>query len=147
MTTTYFRALIAGWIGGFSANGLLGAIFSNQWVRSVLYDPNLQSQLFITITPQRNLAASVIGLIVLSGIHGLLYSLLSPSIPGRTLLMKGMTWGLMIWASYWLFQEWFIYVTLLGEPLVLAAFELFLLLAGALLEGVVIAKICVVNKR
>lgn len=142
MTTTFVRSLIAGWAGGFAANGLLGVIFSNQWVRTVLYDPSLQSQLFITVTPQRNIAVSVIGLIVLSGIHGLMYSLMSQSIPGRTWLMKGMTWGLMIWASYWLFQEWFIYITLLGEPPVLAIFELIILLAGALLEGLVIAKVC-----
>lgn len=146
MTTTYIRALMAGWLGGFAANGLLGALFSNQWVRSVLYDPNLQSQLFITVTPQRNIAISVIGLIVLSGIHGLMYALLSPSIPGRTWLMKGLVWGFMIWASYWLFQEWFIYITLLGEPPALAVFELIILLAGALLEGAVIAKICASRK-
>lgn len=147
MSATYVRAVIAGWVGGFAANGLLGAIFTNSWVSSFFYDPKLQSQLYITVTPQRNIATSVIGLILLSGIHGLLYSLLSPAIPGRNWLMKGLAWGTMIWAGYWLFQEWFIYITLLGEPLLLASFELVILLAGALLEGVVIAKICSYGKR
>lgn len=147
MQTTYIRAILAGWIGGFLGNGLLGAIFSSPLAKAILYDPNVQSQLFLNVTPQRNIAVSVIGLIVLSGIHGILYACLSPSIPGRNWLMKGVLWGTMIWASYWLFQEWFIYITLLGEPLLLAILELVVLLAGSLLEGVVIAKICALDSR
>lgn len=147
MTTTYIRALLAGWVGGFVGNGLLGAIFSCAWVKSALYDPALQSHLFITVTPQRDIAISVVGLVVLSGIHGLMYSLLSPSIPGSTWLKKGMSRGIMIWASYWLFQEWFIYITLLGEPFLLASLELAILLLGSLLEGVVIAKLCSSGKE
>lgn len=147
MQTTLIRAILAGWIGGFMGNGLLGAVFSSPMAKAVLYDTNVQSQLFLSVTPQRNIAVSVVGLIVLSGIHGLLYSRLNPSIPGRTWLMQGLAWGGMIWASYWLFQEWFIYITLLGEPLLLAAFELLVLLAGSLLEGVVIAKICAAGSR
>jgi hypothetical protein len=38
-----------------------------------------------------------------------------------------------------LFQEWFIYVTLLHEPIALALVELAILLAGALIEGMAIA--------
>lgn len=45
----------------------------------------------------------------------------------------------MIWAMYWLFQEWFVYVTLLQEPPILAGLELAILLLGSMLEGVVIA--------
>ena len=40
---------------------------------------------------------------------------------------------------YWLFQEWFIYNTLLGEPLLLNALELGILMLGSLVEGAVIA--------
>ena len=40
---------------------------------------------------------------------------------------------------YWVFQEWFIYRTLLHEPWRLVAVELAVLLAGSLVEGVVIA--------
>lgn len=140
-TTVLMRTLAAGWIGGFAGNALLGAVFSSSWVKGILYDPILQSQIFISLTPQRNIAVSVIGLIVLSGIHGALYAQLQPSIPGRTWLGKGLMWGAMIWASYWLFQEWFIYVTLLGEPIVLATFELAILLCGSLVEGLVISRL------
>jgi hypothetical protein len=40
---------------------------------------------------------------------------------------------------YWLFQEWFIYNTLLGEPFILNALELAILMLGSLVEGIVIA--------
>lgn len=133
------RAVVAGWLGGFLGNGLLGALFSTPMVRDLLYDPARQSELFIAVTPQRDIAVSVIGLVVLSGIHGILFSILRESIPGRTWMQKGLWWGFALWALYWLFQEWFIYVTLLREPVVLAALELCLLLLGSLLEGVVIA--------
>lgn len=130
--------LAAGWFGGFVGNALLGAAFSSPPVRTLLYHPEWQSRLFIDITPQRDIAVSVIGLVVLSGLHGVAYKQVSPSLPGRTWLGKGMAWGGMLWALYWLFQEWFIYVTLLKEPIALALVELAILLAGSLLEGVVI---------
>lgn len=141
MPSAWIRAIAAGWIGGFAGNALLGAAFSSTWVRGILYDPTLQSPLFISLTPQRNIAVSVIGLIVLSGIHGVLFAMLRSSLPGRTWITQGLWWGLAIWAMYWLFQEWFIYVTLLQEPLPLAALELAILLGGALVEGVVIARL------
>ena len=40
---------------------------------------------------------------------------------------------------YWLFQEWFIYHTLLGEPILLNLLELAILFIGSLMEGVIIA--------
>jgi hypothetical protein len=40
---------------------------------------------------------------------------------------------------FWLFQEWFIYQTLLGEPLILNLLELSILLLGSLVEGAIIA--------
>lgn len=141
LAKTLFRSLIAGWLGGLAGNALLGAIFSSPWARSILYNPAVQSQAFISLTPQRNIALSVIGLVALSGAHGVLYAALLPSIPGDSWQRKGIWWGFALWATYWLFQEWFIYVTLLHEPVALAAFELSILLLGSLLEGLVIARI------
>jgi len=42
---------------------------------------------------------------------------------------------------YWVFQEWFVYHTLLGEPILLNILELAILLAGSLVEGMIIALI------
>jgi hypothetical protein len=133
--------MLAGWTGGFVGNALLGATFSSPWMRAALYHPGWQSRLFIDITPQRDIAVSVIGLIALSGLHGILFRQFAPSIPGRSWLEKGLAWGVILWAVYWLFQEWFIYITLLREPLPLALLELLILLFGSLLEGVVIARL------
>jgi hypothetical protein len=129
----------AGLVGGFLGNGVLGALFSSPPVQAALYNPRWQSQLFMDVTPKRNLPVSVIGLILLSTIHAWLFNVLLPSIPGKTWFKKGLFWGLTIWLMYWLFQEWFIYNTLLGEPLALNALELVLLLLGSLVEGSVIA--------
>jgi len=84
-------------------------------------------------------AGLVGGLVILSIIHAWLFSVLMPSIPGKTWWKKGLFWGLTIWLVYWLFQEWFIYNTLLGEPLFLNALELTILILGSLVEGIVIA--------
>lgn len=40
---------------------------------------------------------------------------------------------------YWLFQEWFIYHTLLHEPILLNLLEPAILLVGSLVEGLIIA--------
>lgn len=133
------RILVSGLVGGFIGNGVLGALFSSPPIKSLLYDPQLQSRLFIEITPIRSIPVSVAGLVILSIIHAWLFSVFMPSIPGRTWLKKGLFWGLTIWLMYWLFQEWFIYNTLLGEPLILNVLELTILMLGSLVEGVIIA--------
>jgi hypothetical protein len=130
---------MAGLIGGFIGNGVLGALFSSPPIKSILYDPNIQSQLFRELTPQRNIPVSVVGLVMLSIIHSWLFAILRPSIPGSTPLHKGLFWGFTIWGMYWLFQEWFIYHTLLREPAMLCALELGILLLGSLVEGIIIS--------
>ncbi len=133
------RIVIAGLLGGFVGNGVLGGVFSSPPVQKVLYDPEVQSALFIEVTQKRNIPVSVAGLVVLSVIHAWLFSVFKPSIPGDSWIHKGLFWGLTIWLMYWLFQEWFIYHTLLGEPLLLNLLELVILLSGSLVEGLIIA--------
>ncbi len=133
------KILVAGLVGGFLGNGVLGALFSNPPIHTILYNPDWQSPLFIEITPTRNIPVSIAGLVILSVIHAWLFSVLMPSIPGRSWLKKGLFWGVTIWAMYWVFQEWFIYNTLLGEPLLLNVLELTILSVGSLVEGAVIA--------
>jgi len=139
MKHNFGKIIIAGLLGGFLGNGVLGALFSLPAITSILYNPSLQSKLFIEITPLRNIPVSVGGLVVLSVIHSWLFSVFSPSIPGGSWIRKGIFWGLTIWLMFWVFQEWFIYHTLLAEPIVLNLLELVILLAGSLVEGLVIA--------
>lgn len=145
-TNSMSKIVIAGLVGGFVGNGVLGALFSSAPIKAVLYDPGLQSRLFIEVTPQRNVPVSVAGLVLLSVIHAWLFSVLRPSVPGGTWLKQGLFWGFVIWSIYWLFQEWFIYHTLLAEPLLLNALELLLLLVGSLVEGVIIAAVLARNQ-
>ena len=133
------KVLVAGLVGGFVGNGVLGVLFSSPPIQTILYDPEWQSQLFIEVTPKRNIPISVAGLVLLSIVHSWLFDVLKASIPGQMWLQKGLFWGLAIWLMYWLFQEWFIYSTLLGEPLLLNFLELSILIVGSLVEGVLIA--------
>jgi hypothetical protein len=139
VTGSPLKIILAGLIGGFVGNGMMGAIFSSTLINSILYNPEIQSQLFIEITLKRNIPVSVIGLVVLSVIHAWLFSIFQPSIPGGTWFRQGLFWGLTIFLMFWLFQEWFIYHTLLGEPVILNLLELSILLLGSLVEGVIIA--------
>jgi hypothetical protein len=139
------KIVLAGLLGGLAGNGVMGALFSSPPINSILYNPEIQSQLFIEVTLKRNIPVSVAGLVTLSIIHAWLFSILQPSIPGGTWFRQGLFWGLTIFLMFWLFQEWFIYHTLLGEPLILNLLELSILLLGSLVEGVIIAYILVRN--
>jgi hypothetical protein len=139
MTRSPLKIILAGLIGGFAGNGVMGAIFSSPPIKSILYNPEIQSPIFIEVTLKRNIPVSVIGLVVLSVIHAWLFSIFKPSIPGGTWFRQGLFWGLTIFLMFWLFQEWFIYHTLLGEPLILNLLELSILLLGSLVEGAIIA--------
>ena len=133
------RIIIAGLIGGFIGEGIMGGLFMSPPVNSILYNPEIQSQLFIEITPDRDLFKSIAGMVVLSIAHAWFYSIFIQSIPGKTWIKKGLFWGFTIWLMYWVFQEWFIYHTLLNEPIELNLLELTILLLGSLAEGIIIA--------
>ena len=90
------KIILADWLGRFLGNGVLGVIFSLPAVQAIPYDPDLQSKLFIEVTPLRNIPVSVAGLVVLSVIHSWLFSVFSFSIPGRTGIQKDTLWGLTI---------------------------------------------------
>ena len=133
------RIIIAGLIGGFIGEGIMGGLFMSPPINSILYNPEIQSQLFIEITPDRGLFMSITGMVVLSIAHAWFYSIFIQSIPGKTWIKKGLFWGFTIWLMYWVFQEWFIYHTLLNEPILLNLLELTILLIGSLAEGIIIA--------
>ncbi len=136
---TLFLIIIAGLLGGFVGNAILGILFTSPPIQSILYNPDIQSQTFLDITPLRNVPLSVVGLVLLTIIHSWLFYVFKPSIPGKSWIKKGLFWGFVIWLMFWLFQEWFIYHTLLQEPIILNLLELLILLLGSLVEGLVIA--------
>lgn len=133
------KILWVGLVSGFVGNGILGALFSLPFINSILYNPRIQSELFIQVTPTRDIPTSVIGLIVLSIIPTYLFITLARSIPGKDWFCKGIFWGFSIWGMFWVMQEWFIYHTLLREPFILNLLELTLLLIGSLAQGLLIA--------
>lgn len=140
MKNNPIKIVYAGLIAGFVSQGFLGGIFMSSPIQKILYNPNWQSKLFIEVTPTRDLFPSVAGIVVLSIAHSWLFTIFQKSIPGNTLIKKGLFWGLTIWLMYWVFQEWFIYHTLLREPILLTLLELTILLLGSFLEGLIISK-------
>ena len=68
------RIIIAGLIGGFIGEGIMGGLFMSPPINSILYNPEIQSQLFIEITPDRDLFKSITGMVVLSIAHAWFYS-------------------------------------------------------------------------
>lgn len=140
-TKRVFKIIYTGLLAGFLSELILGGLFMSPPIQSVLYNPEWQSELFIEITPTRDMVKSIVGLIILSIAHSWLYEIFKPSIPGNNWLRKGLFWGFTIWLMYWVFQEWFVYHTLLEEPLLLNLLELTILLIGSLTEGLIIAKL------
>ncbi len=140
MKSNTLKIIYSGLVAGFVSEGILGAAFTSSPVQSLLYNPNIQSKLFIEVTPTRDLVPSIVGIIILSIAHSWLFTVFQKSIPGTTWVRRGLFWGFTIWLMYWVFQEWFIYHTLLREPLLLNMVELIILLVGSLVEGLIISR-------
>lgn len=140
MKSKAFKIIYSGLIAGFVSEGFLGGIFSSPPVQKILYNPNWQSQIFLEVTPTRDLFSSVAGIVVLSIAHSWLFVIFQNSMPGTNWVKAGLFWGFTIWLMYWVFQEWFIYHTLLQEPILLNLVELTILLVGSFIEGIIISK-------
>jgi hypothetical protein len=147
MKNNFFKIIFSGLIAGFISEGVLGALFMSPPIQSILYNPNWQSKLFLEITPTRDLLPSIVGIVILSISHSWFFFIFQPSIPGKTYFQKGLFWGFTIWLMYWVFQEWFIYHTLLREPIMLNLVELVILLAGSVIEGVIISRFLYDGKK
>lgn len=143
----YLKVIAVGLTAGFISEGILGAIFMAPPVQKLLYNPNIQSEIFIQLTPTRDLFPSIAGLIILSVAHSWLFSVLQQSIPGKTWVKKGIFWGFTIWLMYWVFQEWFIYHTLLKEPILLNLVELVILFLGSVVEGLIISRFLFIDSK
>jgi uncharacterized membrane protein YczE len=61
-------------------------------------------------------------------------------IPG-TGIRKGLSWGIAVWLTVVLFEEFYTAINLLGEPLYLSVFEMGLILPAFLGEGSVVAAV------
>lgn len=135
------RIMLAGLVAGLVSHGLLGMIFTSTAIESIIYHPELQSELFNQVVPQRNVYQTLLGLSLLSILHSGFYAIFYQSIPGSTWIRKGLFWGFTLWALYWLFQDWFMFHTLLNEPVLMNLFQLSIMLICSLIEGLLIALI------
>ena len=65
------KIIFAGLLAGFVSEAVLGLLFTSSLVRSILYNPQWQSPLFIEVTSNRvvSLPVTIAGLVILSIIH------------------------------------------------------------------------------
>jgi hypothetical protein len=140
------KIVYSGLIAGFVSEVFLGTVFTSPFIHEILYNPGLQSKVFIDVTPTRELFPSIAGIVLLSIAHSGFFTVFQKSIPGSSWVGKGLFWGFTIWLMYWVFQEWFIYHTLLMEPIILNLLELAILLAGSFIEGLIISRVLQGNR-
>lgn len=135
------RWWFAGSAGALAGQMVLGLLFTSGAVRQVLFDPTRQSAAFLELAPTRDIPLSVAGLVVLGGIYGWLAMLVASRYPRASAAVRGLRLAALVWCVYWLPQEWFIYHTLLREPLGLCGLELVLLALGSLVTGLVTVRV------
>lgn len=131
-----WRVVLVGLLAGFVSQGVMGALFMNPWSQSLLSDPGLQSSLYRELSALRPLVPSIVGLVVWGIVPAVLHHRLAT--PGSW-AKAGLVTGAWVWVLFWLPQEWFMYVTLIGEPLPLAALELVFAAVGCAVQGLILA--------
>lgn len=138
------RALVAGLAGGAAFLAALFLLFGP--AQTILADPRLQSpkllKVFSELEPLPRSGTDpawvAAGVVAFGVLHGLLFALLAPALPGWG-WRKGLSFGVVLWLTMVLWFEFFLLWNVMHEPPLLIGLELALWLAVNLIEGVVIA--------
>jgi hypothetical protein len=77
--------------------------------------------------------------VLLGGIHGMVFSRLRPSLPGAATARKGLSFGILLWIFSYLFFEFLHPWGQFHEPMPLVLLELLMWLVVALAEGMTLA--------
>lgn len=123
---------------------LLFGLFMNPISQEIIFSNSLgQSQKLVsvwnTIEPIPSLASLAPGLLITPVIYSILFAVLYDSIPGKTKLKKGFSYGIIWWVTVAVFFELFTPFGLFGEPLHLLAYELFLWFVGLIAVSLVLS--------
>lgn len=129
------RVVGIGLLAGFVSQGLMGALFMNPWSLALLSDPGLQSALYRELSALRPLVPSIVGLVLWGVVPAFLHRRLAHPGPWWK---SGLATGAWVWGLFWLPQEWFMYITLLAEPLPLALLELAFAAVGCAAQGLLL---------
>jgi hypothetical protein len=123
---------------------LLFGLFMNPVSKEIIFSDILaQNQKLVnvwnTIEPIPSLVSLAPGLLITPAIYSILFAILYESIPGKTKLKKGISYGIIWWATVAVFFELFTPFGLFGEPLHLLAYELFLWFVGLITISLVLS--------
>jgi hypothetical protein len=125
---------------------LLFGLFMNPYSQQIIFSEEYgQSAKLVgvwkTIEPVPTPESLMPALLITPAIYSFVFALLYDSIPGKTRVRKGVSYGVILWSLIAVFFELFTPNGLFGEPLHLLAYELLLWLAGLVTVSVVISLI------
>lgn len=123
---------------------LLFGLFMNPISQEIIFSNSLgQSQKLVdvwnTIEPVPSLNSLMPSLLIPPTVYSILFAILYDSIPGKTKLKKGFSYGIIWWVTVAVFFELFTPFGLFGEPLHLLAYELFLWFVGLMAVSLVLS--------
>lgn len=138
-------------IAGFLMQATTAILWMNSLTRRLILTPEFgQSEKLINIwtqwepLPRISRQPSwpmILGFFIFTWLHVLVYKHVAPCLPGRGWIGKGLSLALGIWVFQYGYFEFFAPFNQYWEPLPLIAYELFLQLLMALVEGLAIAKL------
>jgi hypothetical protein len=140
------RLAVAAPVAALLNTFLLFTLFMNPVSKEIIFSESIgQSPKLVgvwnTIEPVPSLASLTPALMITPLIFTTIYALVYNVLPGKNLVTKGFSFGIMLWSLIAVFFELFTPYGLFGEPLHLLAYELFLWFIGLVVVSIVIAAI------
>lgn len=131
---------------------LLFMLFMNPFSQEIIFSEAVgQSPKLVAVwkklEPVPSLLSLVPALTITPLICSVIFAILYDSIPGKTAVKKGFSFGIMLWATIAVFFELFTPSGLFGEPLPLLGYELLLWLAAMSSVGVIMGAIYGRNRK
>ena len=123
---------------------LLFGLFMNPYSQEIIFSEEFgQSPKLVgvwkTLEPVPSLESLAPALVITPAIYSFVFAVLYDSIPGKTRITKGFSFGVILWALIAIFFELFTPNGLFGEPAHLLAYELFLWFVGLVSVSIVIS--------
>jgi len=138
------RILIIIPVGAILNMFLLFGLFMNPYSQEIIFSEEFgQSPKLVgvwkTLEPVPSLESLAPALVITPAIYSFVFAVLYDSIPGKTRITKGFSFGVILWALIAVFFELFTPNGLFGEPAHLLAYELFLWFVGLVSVSIVIS--------
>lgn len=151
-TINWKRLIIMAPVAAGLNMSLLFLLFMNPLSQQIIFSESVgQSPKLVAVwkelEPVPSLVSLAPALIITPLIYSVIFTVLYESIPGKTSHRKGLSFGIVLWATIAVFFELFTPNGLFGEPLHLLAYELLLWLVALSAVGIVMGAMYRRNQR